>query len=66
MNKIHSAFAYVINLVNGGYGGNWKMSEAYADAAIEFALNEQECEQLAKLHESFMFLVSVHGIECTD
>jgi hypothetical protein len=53
MNKIQSAFTYLLNLLDGVYGNGWEISEAYADAAIEFGLDERESQQLQQIHQSF-------------
>jgi hypothetical protein len=52
MNKIQSAFAYLLSLLAGAYGDGWEISEAYADTAIEFGLDDLEVEQLKQLQEN--------------
>jgi hypothetical protein len=54
MNKIQSAFAYLLNLLDGLYGNGWDLNEAIADAAIEFGLSEEEVRQLQQIHQSFI------------
>jgi hypothetical protein len=53
MNKIQSAFAYLLNLLDGLYGNGWDLNEAIADAAIEFGLTEEEVRQLQQIHQGF-------------
>jgi hypothetical protein len=54
MNKIQIAFAYLLNLLNGLYGTGWEISEAIADAAIEFGLDDEEVDRLHQLHQGFL------------
>ncbi len=54
MNKIQSAFAYLLNLLDGLYGNGWEIDEAIADAAIEFGLTDEEVRQLQQIHQGFI------------
>ncbi len=51
MNKIQSAFAYLLNLLSGMYGTGWEISDAFEDAAIEFGLDNKESVQLKELYQ---------------
>jgi hypothetical protein len=53
MTKVQKAFHYFMNLLNDAYGTGWELSEALADAAIEFSLDEHETQQLQHIHEAF-------------
>jgi hypothetical protein len=58
MTKVQKAFYYFMNLLNDVYETGWELSEALADAAIEFSLDEDETQQLQRIHEAFNALGS--------
>jgi hypothetical protein len=53
MNKVQKAFCYCLDLLNNVYETDWEISEAIADATIEFDLNAQETRQLRELQQGY-------------
>jgi hypothetical protein len=53
MTKVQKAFHYFLDLLNDVYGTGWELSEALADVAIEFSLDEHETKQVRRIHEAF-------------
>ena len=49
-NKVQKAFSYLVDLINGVYEIGLKISEAIADAIIEFDLNKRESRRLRKIY----------------
>ena len=59
MTKVQKAFSYLLDLLGNVYGTGWIFSEALADAAIEFNLDDDESRRLRLIHEAF----DVYGLD---